>query len=143
MWRSPSVQLQSAALPYRIDAENKVEILLITTRRSGRWSLPKGKIPNGMSLAASAAKEASEEAGVMGVIADDPCTMFRTTKRSPFGFKKIIEVWVYPLRVSEYMPDWPEKGQRILRWFPFEQAIPLLGGETFRDAVYHLTQRAP
>jgi len=124
----PSAQeIQSAALPYRVTPAGLVEFLLITTRRARRWGLPKGKIPCTMSMAASAAKEAYEEAGVVGEIAPLSCTSYRKMKRGSNGRKILLEVWVYPLRVTESRASWPEQGHRQLRWCGAEDAVALLG----------------
>ncbi|HLL59899.1 MAG TPA: NUDIX domain-containing protein, partial [Allosphingosinicella sp.] len=56
--------LQVAALPYRRGADGSVEVLLVTTRGTGRWMVPKGWPMRGKSHAEAAAQEAFEEAGV-------------------------------------------------------------------------------
>lgn len=128
-------EVQSCALPYRVQDGGKVEVLLITTRRTGRWSLPKGKISRGLSFAASAAKEAYEEAGVLGEIGSMSFASFRKTKRMEDGRKHVIEVWVYPLKVTRCLPHWPEQGQRDLRWCSRDEALVLLQDGRFGDAV--------
>ena len=60
-----TVRTQFAALCYRIKS-NKVQVLLVTTRRTGRWILPKGWPIDGLTPQKSAAREAWEEAGVIG-----------------------------------------------------------------------------
>jgi 8-oxo-dGTP pyrophosphatase MutT (NUDIX family) len=68
--RGPAEQF--AALPWRRRRGERLEILLVTTRRSGRWIVPKGWPIDGCSPRECAAREAMEEAGVLGVIAAEP-----------------------------------------------------------------------
>ena len=61
-----AVHVQYGALPYRFTHDAALEILLLTTRRSKRWIIPKGWPIKGLRPAKSAAREALEEAGVRG-----------------------------------------------------------------------------
>lgn len=108
---------QYAALCYRADAKGKVRVLLITSRDTGRWVLPKGWPIAGKSAACSAAQEAYEEAGVKGQV-DDHCLGIYTYGKV-LGSKKIIpcSVAVFPMRVTDLKSSFPEKGQRQLKWF--------------------------
>src|SRR4051812_12108669 len=100
--------LQSGALPYRIDETGEIRVLLVTASRSRRWTIPKGVAEPHLTLAENAAKEAFEEAGVVGEIAPHASGMFRAVKRRPEG-DSLIEVWVYLLKVTEELETWPEK----------------------------------
>jgi predicted phosphate transport protein (TIGR00153 family) len=116
---------QYGVLPYRVDAEGKVEILLITSRERRRWVVPKGNpIPFFLNYE-SAAREAFEEAGLEGRIATAPIGSFRYEKRRRAGGAAAI-VTVYPLLVTREADDWPERGERERRWFPAEQAASLV-----------------
>src|SRR5689334_18106679 len=64
----PVSRLQVAALPWRKSADH-VEIMLITSRDTGRWVLPKGWPEEAEALSDAAAREAKEEAGISGAIA--------------------------------------------------------------------------
>jgi len=140
MWPKAAVLVQSAALPYRVNADGAIEILLVTARKSGRWVLPKGKIPHGMSFAASAAKEALEEAGVEGDISPMSFASYRATKRGTDGRKRVVEVWIYPLLVTRCRSDWRERGQRRLTWVSPDEAIALLGEEAVGEAIRRLNR---
>jgi 8-oxo-dGTP pyrophosphatase MutT (NUDIX family) len=88
-----------------------LEVLLITSRRRGRWIIPKGLIEPGMSPAESAAMEAFEEAGVRGRIGDQPI--------EEYSYKKwggVCGVKVYLLEVDEVFDDWPEADIRRREW---------------------------
>ena len=62
----PAIRLQNAGLPYRVTKAGALEILLVTTRQTRRWIIPKGWPIKGLKPANSAAREAFEEAGVSG-----------------------------------------------------------------------------
>lgn len=113
---------QYAALCYRQDEKGITRVLLITSRDTGRWVIPKGWPIAGKSAASSAAQEAFEEAGVQGV-ADDHCIGVYSYGKV-LGSKKIVPcvVAVYPLRVTDLKSSFPEKGQRKLKWFKPEVA---------------------
>src|SRR5258708_17578977 len=96
--RKPS--LQSGVLAYKVGQNGEVRILLVRTKRSKKWSIPKGKARSELSLAANAAKEALEEAGGEGEISSASAGMFRTTKRTWYC-AAIIEILVYFLNVPE------------------------------------------
>jgi 8-oxo-dGTP pyrophosphatase MutT (NUDIX family) len=114
---SVEARMQNAALCYRLTANRKTEILLITSRETGRWVLPKGWPMAGKSAAEAAAREAFEEAGAEGAISNH-CVGF-------YSYRKVLEggidvpcvVAVYPLSVRRLNSRYPERGQRRLKWF--------------------------
>ena len=75
---------QAGVIPYRFEA-GALQVLLITSRGSGRWVIPKGGIEKGFSPAQAAAREAYEEAGVKGRISDAPLGSFTYSKRLRSG----------------------------------------------------------
>ena len=103
---------QVAALPYRTDSLGNLEILLVTSRETGRWVLPKGWPMKGRNLHKAAQIEAFEEAGVVG----------KTGKRAlgTYSYDKDgvvpCRVSVYPLPVEALEGEWPEKDQRQREW---------------------------
>ena len=113
---------QYGVLPYRVDAEGKLEILLITSRERGRWVVPKGNPIPFLLNYESAAREAFEEAGVEGRIATMPIGSYRYQKRRRAGGTAAAIVNLYPLLVTRQAEAWPERGQRTLRWFSPEEA---------------------
>jgi phosphohistidine phosphatase len=106
---------QSAVLPVRRRA-GRAEILLITSRKRTRWVLPKGVVDPGLSAAASAAKEALEEAGILGRI--DP-TPLGTYSYSKWG--GICDVEVYSMAVTQQLDDWAES-HRDRQWLSPREA---------------------
>jgi 8-oxo-dGTP pyrophosphatase MutT (NUDIX family) len=112
--------LQYAALPWRFT--DKLEILLVTSRESKRWIIPKGWPIEGMSPASSAAQEAFEEAGVIGKISFKQIGAYHYFKRLKNGVTVPCKVDVFPLEVMRCRRDWPEKHERTLRWCSASEA---------------------
>ena len=117
---------QSAVVPYRL-VDGLLEVLLITSRRRRRWTLPKGIVERGMTAAASAAKEAYEEAGVRGDVGSVPLGAYDYRK-----WGGTCRVEVYPLRVLEELDAWPEAHERERRWLPLAEAIDAVRKDDLR-----------
>lgn len=124
---TPEGPRQAGALPYAI-VEGRLAFLLITTRKTGRWIFPKGGIEPGLTPWESAAKEALEEAGVVGEIAHEPVGSYRTCLGGSGSV--LIDVDLYPLRVTNQLDDWREKGQRLRHWVTLGEARRLLADRT-------------
>jgi 8-oxo-dGTP pyrophosphatase MutT (NUDIX family) len=113
--------VQYAALPYRLS--RGLEILLVTSRETGRWILPKGWPMKGKRPHVAAAREAFEEAGVTGKVGRTACGSFHYGKQLGNGAVVGCVVQVYPLAVDRQKKRWPEQGQRTVGWFtPAEAA---------------------
>lgn len=127
---------QYAALPYRL-VNAKPEILLITTRKKGRWSVPKGWPMKGRLPPHAAAIEAFEEAGVVGKMSARKVGRFKHRKTK--GGKEVrCAVEVFPLAVQDKVNPWPEKHQRKRRWFAGEEAIQRVRKKGLRRAIGHV-----
>ena len=113
---------QIAALPYRITADGHAEILLITSRETRRWVIPKGNPIPGLASHEAAAQEAFEEAGIRGIPCPSAVGDFAYLKRRRTGRLRPATVSVYPLQFVEQLADWPERDQRDTRWFPLDKA---------------------
>lgn len=100
---------------YRIEG-GKLRVLLITSRGTRRWILPKGWPMAGKDDPESARVEAWEEAGVTGRIGRRPLGCYTYRKRVIDGHDLFCEVTVYPLRVTSLAADYPERGQRRRKW---------------------------
>jgi 8-oxo-dGTP pyrophosphatase MutT (NUDIX family) len=118
--------LQFAALPWRIGEGGIREVMLLTTRETHRWVIPKGWPMIGRKLAEAASQEAYEEAGSIGqIIGKRPVGSFHYEKR--LGKKAIVcEVQVFLFRVERQLDHWPEKGQRECKWFDAREATTLV-----------------
>src|SRR3954453_10989637 len=99
--------VQTGALPWRLGPNKRIEVLLVTSRRSGRWTIPKGWPMPGKSLAEAAEQEAFEEAGVRGTIDPKPIGTIRHLKQRVIAGKLEVKVVVHRLRVDRELPNWP------------------------------------
>jgi 8-oxo-dGTP pyrophosphatase MutT (NUDIX family) len=116
--------MQYAALPYRVG--EGLEILLITSRGTGRWVLPKGWPMRGRTAHSAAAREALEEAGVKGDVGRIAIGRYSYGKRLKNGAVLACTVEVYPLAVDRQLKRWPEQGQRSFSWFSPTEAAELV-----------------
>ena len=108
--------MQSGVVPFRLTTDG-VEILLITSRKTGAWILPKGHLEPFMSAWDSAAKEAMEEAGAVGDIIVTPVGSAAYRKRG-----LLHQVTYYPMAVEQLMATWPEFGSRRRKWHRLDKA---------------------
>lgn len=107
---------QIAALPIRHDATGAIEVLLVTSRETRRWVIPKGWPWRGRPDHDAALGEAWEEAGVRGTLMSEPVGSFTYEKRRPDDIIPVT-VEVYLLQVVEEVGEWPEATQRDRAWF--------------------------
>ncbi len=107
---------QVAALPLRLAKNGAIEILLVTSRDTGRWIIPKGWPSKRLKDSEAAAREAREEAGVKGKIFRKAIGRYRYIKRE-LDNAALIEVRVFLLQVSKRCKRWPEKRERRRAWF--------------------------
>jgi len=117
----PPVLQQSAALCYRLE-QGRPEVLLITTRKSRNWIIPNGWLIEGFTPCQTARREAWEEAGVLGKCFKQGVGRFLHHKRRPKKGSALCAVDVFPLLVQSMAADFPERGQRQLKWFSPRQA---------------------
>ncbi|PTM94178.1 NUDIX hydrolase [Mycoplana dimorpha] len=118
-----SVLNQVGALPFRRDKEGNIEIMLITTRQTRRFTLPKGWSMKGKSDRKAARIEAKEEAGVEGTIAGKAVGSYFYWKRTERCFLP-IRVTVYLLETRRTLSRWKERRARLRKWLrPAEAAL--------------------
>lgn len=133
MFRRPPRQ-QYAALCYRVKKKtNEVEVLLMTSRDTGRWVIPKGWPMNGKCSHEVAAREALEEAGVRGTIEKETLGSYTYAKVLKDGLTVSCKVQVYVLEVSELAKNFKEKGERTLEWVSCEEAVKRVREPELRD----------
>jgi 8-oxo-dGTP pyrophosphatase MutT (NUDIX family) len=132
--------VQYAALPYRLNGE-ALEILLITSRRTRRWIVPKGWPMEGCRPAACAAREALEEAGVAGPMARLPIGHFRYLKELRMGVELPCRVEVFALKVTREQDTWQEQNRRERRWFPAAEAAGLVGEPQLKLVIQRFATR--
>jgi 8-oxo-dGTP pyrophosphatase MutT (NUDIX family) len=129
---------QVAALPWRF--AERLEIMLVSSRETRRWIIPKGWPMAGRSAAAAAAIEALEEAGLLGEIAAQPFGHYAYEKNLSRGQSVLCRVDVFQLRVVRQREDWPEKEQRDTRWFSAEEAMSLVSDPGLAELIRQFIQ---
>jgi NTP pyrophosphohydrolases including oxidative damage repair enzymes len=117
---------QYAALPFRMNGGDAIEVMLITSRDTRRWIIPKGWPMKGLKPHETAACEAFEEAGLIGSIMKQAIGSFQYEKRLKEGKSVTCEVEIYPLEVKQQRAQWPEMHQRDGRWFSLSEAAALV-----------------
>ncbi len=135
----PGASRQAGAIPYAV-VEGQVVFLLITSRGSGRWIFPKGEPMEGLEPWDAAAQEALEEAGVVGEVDPRPIGNYRTFKTLAIR-RKIVDVEMYPLRVTRQLDDWAEKGLRHRHWAILPETKRLLSDPRLAELAVRLSQR--
>lgn len=117
---------QFAALPCRLARDGTRQVMLLTSRGTGRWIIPKGWPIKGLKPREVAAREAYEEAGLLGRVAGKQAVgTFHYAK----AFEKdplLCEVHVFLLWVDRQLEDWPEKAERETVWFDLAEAAELV-----------------
>ena len=136
------IRVQYGALPHRISSQGLLEVLLITSRDTGRWVIPKGWPMRGKTGPEAAAQEAFEEAGVVGLTDEVSVGAYHYRKRLRRGARAICRVEVFSLSVLDEMEDWPEKSQRTRSWFHSEKAAELVDERELRDLILMAGNRA-
>ena len=109
--------------------------MLITSRETRRWVIPKGNAPVGAVPHLAAAEEAEEEAGVIGAVSPSPLGSYRYRKKRGNGASLMVDVEVFPLAVSRELPDWKERAERERRWFTLSEAADAVEEEDLRDLM--------
>lgn len=135
------VPIQTGALPWRLASNKRIEVLLVTGRRSGRWMIPKGWPMPGKSLAEAAEQEAFEEAGVRGTIDPNPIGTFRHVKTQLAFGELEVDIIVHPLWVDRELPKWPELGQRKRKWFSAKEAAKRVKSPELSELIMQSVKR--
>jgi 8-oxo-dGTP pyrophosphatase MutT (NUDIX family) len=133
-------RVQYAALPYRADEET-VEILLVTSLGTKRWIIPKGWPMNGREPHEAAAREALEEAGVVGTVGAEAIGTYSYEKRRKSGTSVPCNVEVFPLDVGTQRKRWREKGRREVKWLPVEEAAKTVSDAGLGELILAWSRR--
>ena len=146
MKRSPSIQFsqpgedprtQYGAICWRKSAA-VLDVLLITSRETGRWVIPKGWPMKGVGPAVAAAREAWEEAGVEGKLSGACLGVYSYQKILPKDQSIPCVVAIYGLKVEKLARRYPEQKQRQRNWFSANEAAGLVAEPELRDLLLAL-----
>lgn len=138
MLRRPK-KLQVAALCHR-DEHGGREFLLITSKDTKRWIIPKGWPVRGLKSNEAALQEAWEEAGVKtGQASNRAVGTYTYQKRQPSGWSFPVETLIYSVVVAKMSEDYPEANERTRTWVSAKNASKMVNEpelqQIFRDQV--------
>ena len=141
--KSNGTRVQYAALPYRQRGDGSLEVMLVTSRETRRWVIPKGWPMKGRKPHASAAREALEEAGLVGRVGKTPIGTYHYDKRLKGGDAVPCSVDVFPLEVKSQRKRWPEQKERSVRWFAPGEAAEAVQESELRDIIRNFEAFSP
>lgn len=142
MPKSQATTKQVAAIPFRFNERGELQVLLVTSRETQRWVIPKGWPWPRLSNYKAAEGEAWEEAGVVGHAIKGKIGSFFYDKRK--GSKSFtVKVLVYLLEVSELARSWPEHGQRKRAWFSTDKAADAVNEPGLKELLRGLPEVVP
>lgn len=117
---------QLGALPWRIGEGGTREVLLLRTRGTHRWIIPRSWPIKGRKAAEAASIGAYKEAGLIGhVVGKRPLGNFHYEKRL-MKVAILCQVRVFLFRVERQLDDWPERMEREISWFDANEAAELV-----------------
>ena len=109
--------------------------MLVSSRETGRWVLPKGWPMKGIKPHNSAAREALEEAGILGKVAKSPLGGYSYAKWLENGSVQICQVQVFAFEVERERNSWLEKHERTRKWFAVADAAEAVEGPELREVI--------
>ena len=117
--------MQVGALPVRTAEDGSKTILLVTTRTTKRWTIPKGWPIKGLKAHEAAGREAVEEAGVIGKSRKRAVGRYLYWKRKEAHFE-LCKVRIFVIDVKKVLDDWQERGERRRHWFSVTDASDIV-----------------
>lgn len=120
---SERVRKQTGVIPFYVDDDGEIYVMLIGSRHAGNWSIPKGKKEKHLSKKDSAAIEAYEEAGIRGKILGR-IGEYQYRKGSTGVMQNVI---VYGMKVRKQLKQFPEADMRVRKWFKLDKAAKKIG----------------
>ncbi len=133
----PKALKQFAALPVAM-IDGQPQVLLITSRETRRWIIPKGHPDRHLGASALASLEAFEEAGVSGTVQPEPIGRYQSSKRLASGKCVPCEVTVFRLDVVRHLDDWKERKERERQWLPVSEAAKIAADGGLGDFLAQL-----
>jgi 8-oxo-dGTP pyrophosphatase MutT (NUDIX family) len=123
---SAPIHIQYAALPFRATDKSEIEILLVTSRGTRRWIIPKGWPKSGMPPHDTAAEEAFEEAGVRGTVKRRSIGSYSYEKWFGKNDTANCSVHVFAMKVTRQQKKWPERRERKVAWYSPAKAAKIV-----------------
>ena len=115
-----------AALPWRMNCDGRMEVLLLRPRQGGRWSLPTGRRSGTRTGLQSAERAAFQDAGVTGRLGTESLGRYRAIRVLPSGREVTCDVTVFGLHVCGTLVSWPGDTKVLRRWMSLTEATTLV-----------------
>jgi 8-oxo-dGTP pyrophosphatase MutT (NUDIX family) len=131
---------QFAAAPLTQQGD-QIRVMLLTSRGTGRWVLPKGWAEQDLTGPEVAAKEAFEEAGLVGEVQPESLGTYSYLKERPQAPPQPCRVEVFTMWVDRQLDDWPERAQRVRRWFSLTEASEKVQEDDLRLLLQNLASQ--
>ena len=132
---------QIAAMPIHWDRKGNLRVLMVTSRDTGRWVMPKGWEMDGKKPWHAAEIEALEEAGAKGYISQEEIGSYRYPKVLESGEILPCRVRVFPMIVEKLQRDWKERKQRRRKWFSPKSAAKRVDEEELSELLLSLCRK--
>lgn len=132
---------QIAALPIKWDEKGRLRILMVTSRGTGRWVVPKGWPMDGTKPWRAAEIEALEEAGAVGHIGEEALGEYGYIKDLGDGASVPVCVRLYPMIVERLKKRWKERGDRTRKWFSVKGAAKRVDEPELRQLFLSLADK--
>ena len=117
--------------------------MLVTSRGTGRWIIPKGWPKSRLAASQTAAEEAYEEAGVRGRVGETPHRSLLISESHQTGKTTVCQVEVFPLEVTGQSRKWPEREERRTEWFKIGKAMKVVQYNDLRDLIRKFGEALP
>lgn len=133
---------QVAALPIVTAPDGSLRVLVMTSRETRRFIVPKGWPIKGLKDHRAAEVEAREEAGLIGRAHKKPVGSYLTWKLSNGG-ALLVRMKVFLLEVERQLDEWKERGQREMAWLRIEEAAHVVDEAGLAQIILDLPHRLP
>ncbi len=126
-----------------MESDGAIRVMLITSRESQRWVIPKGNPIKGLRAHEAAAQEAYEEAGIEGIPCPTSIGQYRYIKRRKTGLTRALDVDVFPLAVTGQAEEWPEQDERTTAWFTLTNAAAAVDEPELKGIIASFREPPP
>ena len=133
---------EHAALPWRINCDGSLEVMLLRRRSGGSWRIPAVRCSGTRTGLQSADRAAFQEAGITGKVASEPLGRYVALRLHPCGSRTAVEVTVHGLHVWGTLVIWPNDMKVIRRWMPPAEAAVSVEETGLRDLFASLVSGA-